>query len=152
MAQGSSDVLSLSYELGFTYTRSTGPIVGRFLTGLKNRQLLGNRGSDGTVYVPPMEYDPVTAQPLDEFVELGEYGSVQSWVWVSEPQVKHPLDYPFAYALIVLQGADAPMLHLVDAGAEAAMSTGMRVKVRWADDTRGHISDIACFEPAGEDD
>jgi hypothetical protein len=23
----------------------------------------------------------------------------------------------------------------------------MAVKVRWADDTRGHISDIACFEP-----
>jgi hypothetical protein len=26
------------------------------------------------------------------------------------------------------------------------MSTGMRVKIRWADETVGFINDIACFE------
>ena len=28
------------------------------------------------------------------------------------------------------------------------IATGMRVRVRWADEPVGHISDIACFEPA----
>jgi uncharacterized OB-fold protein len=30
------------------------------------------------------------------------------------------------------------------------MSTGMRVKVRWADEREGSINDIACFEPEGD--
>ena len=50
--------------------------------------------------------------------------------------------------LIRLDGADVPMLHLVDTGDEAAMATGMRVKVRWAAERRGSITDIACFVPA----
>ena len=59
-------LLQKEYELGFTYTRSTGPVVGKFLTGLKNRQIFGNRAADGRVIVPPMEYDPETFQPLND--------------------------------------------------------------------------------------
>ncbi len=146
MNQDEPEVLSQNYELGFSYTRSTGPVVGRFLTALKNRRLLGNRGADGTVYAPPVEYDPHTAAPVDDFVELADRGVIVSWVWVSLPQPRHPLDRPFAYALIKLDGADVPMLHLVDAPGEAALSSGMRVVARWADVTRGHITDIAWFE------
>ncbi len=147
MSQTSPDVLSQRFELGFTYTRSTGPVVGHFLTALKNKQLVGNRGSDGRVYVPPAEYDPVTAEALQDYVELGDTGIVQSWVWVNEPRAKHLMDKPFAFAQVVIDGADVPMLHMVDAGSESAMSTGMPVKLRWAETTRGHITDIACFEP-----
>jgi uncharacterized OB-fold protein len=42
------------------------------------------------------------------------------------------------------------MLHAVDVGSAAAMRTGMRVRVRWAASTVGHIRDIACFEPADD--
>jgi uncharacterized OB-fold protein len=148
MSQSTPEILSQSFELGFTYTRSTGPVIGRFLTGLRDHKLVGNRGADGTVYLPPVEFDPVTAKPVDDFVEVGETGTVQTWSWVHHPRVKHLLDRPFAYALVKLEGADVPMLHIVDAGEESAMSTGMAVKVRWADETRGHITDIACFVPA----
>jgi uncharacterized protein len=58
------------------------------------------------------------------------------------------LQHPFAFALVKLDGADVPMLHVVDAGEESAMRSGMRVKVRWAAERRGSITDIACFEPA----
>ncbi|MEZ5495010.1 MAG: hypothetical protein R3E61_10725 [Pseudomonadales bacterium] len=34
-------------ELGFTYTRSTGPIIGAFLTGLRDGLLVGIKGSGG---------------------------------------------------------------------------------------------------------
>ncbi|MBW2144076.1 MAG: DNA-binding protein, partial [Deltaproteobacteria bacterium] len=50
-------------------------------------------------------------------------------------------------ALILLDGADTPLLHMVDATDESSMSTGMRVKVRWARETKGSITDIECFEP-----
>lgn len=148
MSQSNPEILSQRYELGFTYTRSTGPVVGQFLTALRDRKVIGNRGADGTVYVPPVEFDPVTADAIDDFVDLDDAGVVQTWVWVSALRDKHPLSEPFAYALIQIDGADVPMLHIVNAGSESAMSTGMRVRARWADDTRGHITDIAWFEPA----
>lgn len=140
------EVLSQDFELGFTYTRSTGPVVGRFLTALKNRRIVGNRGSDGRVLVPPMEFDPVTADALDEFVEVGQQGEIVSWCWVSEPREAHPLDRPFAWALIRLDGADVPMLHCVAAGSEDELATGARVKAVWAEEPRGFITDIRWFE------
>lgn len=141
-------VLSADFDLEFTYTRSTGPAVGRFLTGLRDRKILGQKGSGGKVIVPPTGYDPETSETLSEFVEIEPHGEVTTWAWVNEPREKHPLDHPFAWALVQLDGATTPMLHVVDAGSESAMSTGMRVKVRWADETVGRIQDIACFEPA----
>ena len=45
-------------------------------------------------------------------------------------------------------GAATPLLHVVDAGAEGAMRTGMRVRARWAEQPAGAITDIQAFEPA----
>ncbi|PLW82798.1 DNA-binding protein [Kineobactrum sediminis] len=137
--------LSQTFELGFTYTRSTGPVVGRFLTGLRDRRIIGNRGSDGRVLVPPVEYDPVTAAALDEFVEVGEEGTLVSWCWVNEPRAAHPLAKPFAWAMVQLDGADVAMIHCLEAPGEDALATGARVKVSWAAETIGFITDIRCF-------
>lgn len=145
-----SDVLSQAFELGFTYTRSTGPVVGRFLTGLRDRKIFGIKGSDGTVIVPPMEYDPVTADALDEFVEVGQQGEIVSWCWVSCPLASHPVKDPFAWALIRLDGADVPMVHCVLAAAEAELASGARVEAVWAEETRGYVTDIRCFALVGE--
>lgn len=138
-------VLNQDFTLGYTYTRSTGPIVGRFLTELRQRKMVGIKGSDGKVIVPPVEYDPVTAEELSEFVDVADTGVVQSWSWVKYPRPSHLLQKPFAWAQILIDGADTPMMHMVDAGSEEAMSTGMKVKVRWADETKGFIDDIAYF-------
>jgi uncharacterized OB-fold protein len=51
---------------------------------------------------------------------------------------------------VQLDGADTAMLHAVDAGEESKMRTGMRVRVRWREETVGEILDIACFEPEEE--
>ena len=117
------------------------------MTELRNRKIVGIKGGEGKVLLPPPEYDPVTFEPLNEIVEVGQSGIVKTWCWVAKPRDKHPLERPFAWAMVLLDGADTSMLHVVDAGAESAMSTGMRVRVRWAEETTGYITDIACFEP-----
>jgi len=137
--------LSAPLTLSFDYTRSVGPTLGKFFTALRNRQVLGVRGSDGRVHVPPAEYDPVTYEPLGEMVPVASVGTVASWTWQPEPIGGEPLDRPFAWALIKLDGADTPLLHAVDAGSPDAISTGARVHVHWADDTVGAITDIAYF-------
>jgi uncharacterized protein len=139
--------LSAPLNVEFDYTRSLGPVLGRFMTGLRDRRIEGIRGDDGRVHVPPVEYDPITARKLTEWVEVACTGTVQSWTWVPEPDEGQPLGEPFAWALIKLDGADTAMLHAIDAKSPEQLSTGMRVRVRWAAERRGSIHDIACFEP-----
>ena len=134
-------------EIGFDYTRSLGPTLSKFMTALAQRRILGSRGADGRVHAPPFEYDPQTFAPPAGLVEVGPEGTVTTWSWAAEPLEGQPLAHPFAWALIRLDGADTAMLHAVDAGSPAAMRTGMRVRVRWADSPAGHIRDIASFEP-----
>ncbi|WP_167478948.1 Zn-ribbon domain-containing OB-fold protein [Nocardia arthritidis] len=141
------DVLSAPLRVRFDYTRSVGPTIGKFLTGLRDRKIVGVRGSDGRVLVPPAEYDPVTAAPLTEFVDVADTGTVESWTWVREPLPGQPFDRPFAWALIRLDGADTALLHAVDVASPELIRTGLRVVVRWAAETTGTIHDIACFEP-----
>ena len=144
-----SDVVSVPHVLEYTYKRSVGPVIGRFLAGLRERKIEGVRMANGGVLVPPAEYDPFTSEPLSDFVEVGSSGVVVSWAWVTTPKGKHPLGHPFAWALIRLDGADTSLLHAVDARDEENMASGMRVRVRWRDETVGEIQDIACFEPEG---
>ena len=143
--------LTAPLEISFDYTRSLGPVLSQFMAGLARRQIIGSRGADGRVYVPPAEYDPVTFASPQELVEVGPDGTVLTWSWQPEPREGQPLDHPFAWALIRLDGADTGLLHAVDAGAASQMQTGMRVRPRWADSPAGQITDIVCFEPAGED-
>ena len=138
--------LSAPLDVGFDYTRSLGPTLGRFLSDLRRRRVTGIRGSDGRVHVPPLEYDPVTAERLSEFVEVAATGVVRGWSWTPEPLEGQPLDRPFAWALIQLDGADTSLLHAVDAGSPDGISTGARVRARWRGDRVGAITDIECFE------
>jgi uncharacterized protein len=72
---------------------------------------------------------------------------VTTWAWQGEPRPTNPLQHPFAWALIRLDGADSALLHAVDAGSPERMKSGMRVRVKWADTRSGRIQDIACFVP-----
>jgi len=142
-----SDVLSAPHRLEYPYRRSVGPVLGRFLAGLREGRIEGIRARDGRVLVPPQEYDPVTAEALDEWVPVGPGGEVVSWAWIAAPLPKQPLPRPFAWALIRLDGADTSLLHAVDAGAPEQMQTGMRVTPRWRDERVGDVRDIRCFVP-----
>src|SRR5581483_2827285 len=140
-----SDILVAEHVLEYTYTRSTGPVIGAFLTGLRDKHILGVRAADGRVLVPPAEYDPVTSEELTELVDVADSGVVTTWSWNDAPLAGQPLDHPFAWALVELDGADTGMLAAVDAGSAGAMKTGMRVKARWADERVGSIRDLTCF-------
>ena len=142
-----TEVLSAPLLVEYPFTRTVGPVQSAFFTALREGVVLGVRATDGTVVCPPVEYDSFTSESLSELVELGDAGEVTTWAWVTEPRDDQPLDHPFAWALIRIDGADTGMLHAVDAGNESAMATGMRVRIRWADDREGSITDIACFEP-----
>ncbi|MFE3762147.1 Zn-ribbon domain-containing OB-fold protein [Streptomyces sp. NPDC059104] len=144
-------VLRAPLVVEFPFTRSLGPVQSAFLTGLRERVVLGVRTGDGRVMVPPVEYDPVTAEEIRELVEVAPAGTVTTWAWNGDPRPQQPLTTPFAWVLVRLDGADTAILHALDAPGPDAVRTGMRVRIRWAADRTGAITDIACFEPEGED-
>ncbi|GAA2304372.1 OB-fold domain-containing protein [Streptomyces kunmingensis] len=134
----------------FPFTRSLGPVQSAFLTGLRHRTVLGVRTTSGSVLVPPVEYDPVTADEIRDLVEVGSTGTVTTWAWNPEPRRGQPLGTPFAWVLVKLDGADTALLHALDAPGPDTVHTGLRVRVRWAEERAGAITDIACFEPDGD--
>ncbi|MCX4638568.1 OB-fold domain-containing protein [Streptomyces sp. P9-2B-2] len=142
-----SEVLTAPLVVEFPFTRSLGPVQSAFLTGLRERTVLGVTASDGRVVVPPTEYDPVTAEEIRDLVEVGGAGTVTTWAWNPSPRRGQPLATPFAWVLVRLDGADTALLHALDAPGPDAVRTGMRVRIRWAAQRTGAITDIACFEP-----
>jgi len=148
-----SDTVPLRADLVIEYPfiRTTGPVVGAFLTGLREAVLVGIRRVDGTVMVPPVEYDPVTSESLTEVVEVSSTGTIVSWTWVDPPRPGSPWETPHGLALVLLDGADTPLLHgvLVDSADELA--TGLRVEAVWRDERVGHITDLVGFAPVARD-
>jgi uncharacterized OB-fold protein len=152
-----TDVFTSQHVLEYPggYTRSTGPVIGRFLTGLRDGRLFAVRLADGRVLVPPTEYDPSTSLPVapdgDHWIEVGPRGTVQAFTWVASPRAgKHGLTKPFAFALIRPDGADTALLHTVDCGAADAIRIGMRVAPRWKAERVGSITDIEAWVPLGD--
>ena len=142
--------MAATWKLEFPYRRSVGPVIGAFLTGLRDRKVVGVRTAGGRVLVPPFEYDPDTGDATSAtWSRSASAGVVEHAAWVAEPLRTHPLDRPFAWALVRLDGADTPLLHALDCGSRRSRARpGTRVRIRWARRRpTGTITDIECFEP-----
>jgi uncharacterized protein len=126
-------------EVAYPYSRTLGGSLSRFFTALRDRRIEGTIGSDGRVYAPPAEFDPITGAPCTEWATVGAAGVVTTWSW--DPVAT------CAWALVRLDGADVPMLHRVDVDDVSVMSTGLRVRARWSDERSGSITDIEAFVP-----
>ena len=139
------------HVLEYPFVRSVGPVVGAFLTGLRDGKVLGIRGSGGRVIVPPTEYDPETGEETAGVVEVGPEGTVTSWSWVGTPRAKHPLEEPFAWVLVQFDGADTSFFHVLPAASPDEVSTGMRVRPQFRPEAEriGHVKDIEHFVAAG---
>ena len=147
-----SEALHASHRLEYPYSRSVGPVIGAFLTGLRDGKLLGVQGAGGSVIVPPTEYDPTTGEDTGEMVEVGPGGAVESWAWVSQPLPKHPLHRPRSPGRSsVWTGPTPPCSTWSTAAARTSWPRGDRVTVRFrpAAERIGAMADIEAFVPEG---
>jgi uncharacterized OB-fold protein len=133
----------------FPYKHSTGPVIGRFLAGLKEqKKIWGQRAAGQGVVVPPTGYSEIDGSAGSEWVEVKDTGVVTAVAVVRNPiDGLHPFSSPFAFVLVRLDGADTAMAHVVKDNLDQ-LKVGARVKAVWApDDQRsGTIRDIACFQ------
>jgi uncharacterized OB-fold protein len=142
---------SADHVLEYPYVRSVGPVVGAFLTGLRDGKVVGIKGTGGKVIVPPTEYDPDTGEETTDIVDVGPEGTVTSWSWVGHPRPKHPSAESFAWVLVRFDGADTSFLHILPAAGPGDVTTGMRVRPEFApaDERVGHVNDIRHFVAIG---
>ena len=84
---------------------------------------------------------------LDELVEIGPYGTIETFTMVTYSEPVHPRKAPFIYGIVKLDGADAGMAHFIDEVDFDKIHIGMRVKPVFAEDRKGNILDIKYFKP-----
>ena len=128
-----------SIQIPFAY--AAGTAASKFLIALRDDgAILGSRCRPcARVLAPARPFCPQCGGEELSEIEIGPGGTVVSWT-------ERPGDGIFA--LIRLDGADTALLHSLLVPA-AEVSTGMRVRARFARERNASITDIEGFEPEG---
>ncbi len=133
-----------------------GEALSRFLSALVEGRLIGERCSEcSKVVLPPRGACPtcgIATNPRDN-VTVSDGGTVVMFCIVNIPFEGQTIKPPYVYASILLDGADVPLLHLVEVPVDKARM-GMRVRAEWAPPTerKPSLEAIRWFVPTGEPD
>jgi uncharacterized OB-fold protein len=143
------EAIIVESKLDIRYSYHVGPVAARFYEVLeREKRILGIRcGSCGKVYMPPRALCGACFVKMTEWVELKDEGIVTNYTIVHYDEPIRPVKAPFAYALIRLDGADTPFIHILGETDLSRVRTGMRVKAVFADEMPGTILDIHYFKP-----
>ena len=155
MADEQKPVTSIKTPIAIHYDYSIGAGSSTFMRGIREGRILGSRCPDtGKVYVPPRLSSVETASPMSELVELPDRGVVYTYCIVNIKFYDQVLEIPYAYAYIVLDGADSAIMHLIQECPVEDIRPGMRVQAVWKDPSEWteSMENIRYFKPTGEAD
>ncbi len=151
----SEEVTELRTPIRLEYEYVAGEAATRFLRGIAQKRILGQRCPEGgEVYVPSRGSCPSHGRPTEGEIELPHVGTVTTFCIVRIPAENLSVKPPFAAAHILLDGADIPFFHVIGNCPVAEVRMGMRVRAVWAPDEqiRPSLRSILYFEPTGEPD
>jgi len=137
------------------YEFTAGDATTRFLRGITQKKIIGQRANaDSRVYVPPRGADPELGQATPIEVEVGQVGTVTSFCVVNLQFYGSVMEIPYVSALILLDGADLSIMHLIQEVPADEVHIGMRVEAVWRDDAdiEPTLESIKWFKPNGEPD
>ena len=150
--QFETEVLTTRWEPEALYAWDAGVAIGRYLEGLENGEIWGTRcrHCQRTV-VPPRAFCEECFGPMDEFVQLQDTGTVNTFSLCYVTWDVQMLEHPLIPAVIEIDGADPlhGILHLLGEVDPQAVHIGMRVQAVWQPEAErvGAITDIAYFKP-----
>ncbi|MGD9855483.1 MAG: Zn-ribbon domain-containing OB-fold protein [Planctomycetaceae bacterium] len=143
------------YSLHLDYSTPLGEVYSRFMLGLKDRRLLGNRCVNcNRLYVPARPFCDHCCDDTGELVEVEPRGRVVAFTVYNIKTANLP-NPPFAQGIIKIGDAANSFLHFL-AGFEFTdaedlrrqITIGMPVRPVWATERHGGILDIAHFTHA----
>lgn len=131
------------------YSISAGPVRSKFLLTLRDQQkIMGIKcPSCGRVYVPARSTCFKCFINMNEWVEVSNQGTVETYTVVHQPGPVYPADIPFAFGIIKLDGADTGLVHRIGGIDLDKIAIGMRVEAVFEDQLKGDIRDIKYFRP-----
>jgi uncharacterized OB-fold protein len=143
----SVEPMTLKGQIAVPYTWWAGETGSRFLVSIRDkRQILGTKCKVcGKVFVPPRKNCGRCFVEMETWVEIAEEGVIEAHTIVHYAHPLQPVEPPFAYALIRLDGADVGFLHLMKKDLDK-IQNGLRVKAVFREERIGHILDIDSFE------
>ena len=131
------------------YSWSVGDTGSRFLTEIRDRKQILGKKCEGceNVFVPPRKMCPRCFQDTGSWIEVGPKGTLVTYTIVRYKNTLQPLNLPFGYGIIQLDGASTGLVHLLGEVDPETVRAGMRVEPVFKEDRTGHILDIAFFRP-----
>jgi len=136
------------WEIPFSY--SAGQTATRFFKELRdNKKIMGTRCRRcGRVLMPPRSFCESCFEPIDEWVELAETGTLVAYTIVMEQFAGFPQP-PYVLGFVKLDGADTAVAHFIQGlnldsleSIQKQVSIGMRVKAVFNEERQGRLTDF----------
>jgi hypothetical protein len=147
---GNTGTLAYPSRIRLPYTWHVGKVGSRFYQEIKDHcKIWGIKCPKCEwVFVPPRETCPRCYCDMQEWVELGDTGTLLTYTVTryAIPGIQ-PLKPPFALGIIKLKGANSGFVHLLGEVDFKDISIGMKVKAVFREVRQGDYLDIKYFKP-----
>lgn len=147
---GNTGTLKYPSRIRLPYTWHAGKAGSRFYQEIKDHcKIWGTKCPlCGWVYVPPRETCPRCFLDIDEWVEVGDAGTLLTYTITrySVPGIQ-PHEPPYALGIIKLDGAGSGLVHLLGEIEPEDIRVGMRVQAVFREVREGNYLDIEYFKP-----
>ncbi len=139
-------------ELKVPYRYSMGATASKFFTQIRdNKKIMGIKCSKcDVVYVPPRSTCGRCFSHLNDWVEVGHQGTLETYTRVRYDTPVQPVAAPFFYGIIKLDGADTGLPHLLGDTNGKEPRIGMRLQAVFKEERAGNMLDILHFKPIEE--
>ena len=152
---GDDPVRRLTVPASMRYDYTPGLAQSRFLRGLAEKKILGERCPvTGDVYVPPRGVSPVSGLRTTEQVEVGPKATITSFCVVHIGFGVNAPPTPFVSALFLPDGAAVSLYGTMGEIAHDEVRIGMRVEPVWVEDDQltTSMENIRYWRPIDEPD
>ena len=153
--RGVEPVRSIRTPARLDYTFTAGAATSRFLRGIAERRILGERcGTCGKVILPPRGSCPIDGVPTTEQVELPDHGIVTTYCVVNVKFSGSAMELPYVCATVLPDGADMGLFGMIQEIPFDQIRMGMRVEAVWVpdDELTTDLASIMWWRPTGEPD
>jgi uncharacterized protein len=144
------EILVKERKFDSIFNYDAGAVRSKFLIALRDDQkILGVRCPQcGRVYVPPRAVCYKCFCDMSEWLEVAPTGTLTTYSIVYRSEPFYPVEPPFVYGIIKLDGADTGLVHFINEVDFQQIKTGMRLQAVFKKERAGSILDIKYFKPA----
>ena len=148
--------LDVVYKFEPKYSWAAGVAISRFLSELRERKIIARKCMNcKRILVPPRMYCEQCFRPTDEWVQIKDTGTINTYSISHVGTDARRLKTPILVAVVDLDGATPGMgiLHNLGEVEPSKVKVGMKVKAVWksSSERQGAITDIRYFKPMGEE-